>query len=100
MKKLPPFDAYLEHYLTAHQNKTNQWIHAVALILSIVCFILFLISWNLLWLILTPVFGHGIAWIGHQFYEGNRPLVWQNPIYAFFAEVILVKRLLFNSIKL
>ena len=51
----------------------------------------------------APLFGYGFAWIGHFFFEKNKPATFTYPIYSFigdwvmFKDILIGKESIFNS---
>jgi hypothetical protein len=41
------------------------------------------------WLLLGVASGYGGAWIGHYFYEKNRPASFDHPWYSFCADWVM-----------
>lgn len=37
-------------------------------------------NYNLLWAV--PLIGYGSAWVGHFFFEHNRPATFKHPLYS------------------
>lgn len=46
---------------------------------------------NIKLLILAPICGYGFAWIGHFFFEKNKPATFTYPIYSFIGDWVLFK---------
>lgn len=85
------FEDYYRHYLSLHQNKTCRRLHLVGWPLGalVLLFIFFYPNFWWTFLLVIPV-GYGFAWIGHFFFEKNRPASWNNPVFAYLAEVRMV----------
>jgi hypothetical protein len=88
LKKFYPF------YLTEHRNMTSRVLHFIG-----TGFVLFLIPTALLFrdarlLILIPFVGYGFAWMGHYFFEKNRPATFKYPGYSLASDFILFWHLL------
>jgi hypothetical protein len=54
-------------------------------------------AWILLWSL--PLFGYGFAWVGHFFFEKNRPATFTYPIYSFIGDWVMYKDILTGKIK-
>jgi hypothetical protein len=52
----------------------------------------------LLWFI--PLIGYGFAWVGHFFYEHNKPATFQYPLYSLMADWVMFKDILLGKIAL
>jgi hypothetical protein len=69
-------------------------LHVVGIGLVLLTLAWAVISGQLRWLLLLPVVGYGPAWVGHFFYEKNRPATFSHPFYSLagdfrmFADVI------------
>ena len=91
------FSAFYPHYIHEHSNRTCRRIHVVGSALVIVAFVLGLTvtAW---WFVAMPLVGYGFAWVGHFFFEKNRPATFQYPLWSLmgdwrmFVETISGKR--------
>ena len=52
---------------------------------------------SLLWLI--PLVGYGFAWVGHFFFEKNRPATFKHPLYSLVGDFVMFKDVLTGRIK-
>jgi hypothetical protein len=68
-----------------------------ALILTLLAYSTTTEQWMLLWLV--PVLGYGFAWIGHFFFEHNKPATFKYPIYSLLGDWVMFKDMLFGNIK-
>jgi len=55
-------------------------------------------NWPLLWFI--PVIGYGFAWVGHFFFEKNRPATFKHPLYSLMGDWVMFKDILTGKISL
>jgi hypothetical protein len=55
-------------------------------------------NFALLWLI--PVVGYGFAWVGHFFYEKNRPATFRHPLYSLLGDWVMFKDILIGKVSL
>lgn len=84
-------------YLTEHLNPTCRILHFIgtALLLLNALYAVLTSHWLLLWL--TPIIGYGFAWVGHFFFEKNKPATFQYPLYSLASDFILFKDLLVGN---
>ncbi len=80
------FVDFYPHYLRAHQNRTNRRLHflGTTLVISMLTGILATGAWG--WLLLVPVAGYGPAWVGHFYFERNRPATFTQPLYSLVGD--------------
>ncbi len=85
-ERFPSFATFYPFYLTEHRNPTCRRLHFAGtfLVLLTLLAIAGTQSWSLLWLL--PVIGYGFAWIGHYFFEKNRPATFQYPLYSLMGD--------------
>ena len=76
-------------YLSQHLNGTCRTLHFVGTSLLIISFLTFLITWNWVYLAIIPVLGYGFAWVGHYFFEKNKPATFQYPGYSLASDFIM-----------
>jgi len=88
--RITSFKAFYPFYLSEHSNKTCRVLHYIgsSLVLACLGYALLTASFTLLWFL--PVIGYGFAWVGHFFYEHNRPATFQYPLYSFMADWVML----------
>ena len=53
------------------------------------------------WLLLAALLcGYGFAWVGHFFFEKNRPATFKHPLYSFVGDWAMFKDILTGKIRL
>ena len=102
MKTTPEFTSFKQfypYYLQEHQNVTCRRLHFVgsSLVLIVVLYALFTQQFLLLWLL--PIIGYGFAWLGHFFFEKNRPATFKYPVYSLWGDWVMFKDMLIGKIK-
>ena len=102
MKTTPEFTSFKQfypYYLQEHQNVTCRRLHFVgsSLVLIVVLYALFTQQFLLLWLL--PIIGYGFAWLGHFFFEKNRPATFKYPFYSLWGDWVMFKDMLIGKIK-
>ena len=88
-KKYTSLKEFYPYYLTEHQNPTSRLLHFTGTGLVLVVLITALLWANYSWLIAIPVIGYGFAWIGHFFFEKNKPATFTYPFYSLASDFIL-----------
>ena len=93
------FAEFYPFYLSQHQNIICRRLHFVGslIILALTGYILYSSRWMLL--LLLPVIGYGFAWIGHFFFEKNKPATFIYPVYSFVGDWVMFKDILIGKIK-
>jgi hypothetical protein len=57
------------------------------------------LSGNLVLLLFCPLSGYGFAWIGHFFFEHNKPATFKYPVYSLLSDFKLYFDILQNKQK-
>ena len=98
-QKFSRFTDFYPYYLSEHQNLWCRRLHFVGstLIIFILIYALFSGQWAWLWLV--PLFGYGFAWVGHFFFEHNKPATFQYPFYSLWGDWVMYKDILMGKIK-
>ena len=93
------FKAFYPYYLKEHRNVTCRRLHFIGSLLVLIVIITALLSqkYALLWLL--PVIGYGFAWVGHFFFEKNRPATFKHPFYSLWGDWVMFKDILTGKIK-
>jgi len=94
------FTAFYPYYLAEHDNLVCRRLHVLGSTLVLLMLVISLWSqnWYLLWLL--PVFGYGFAWVGHFFYEKNKPATFKYPLYSLVGDWVMYWQVLTGKIKI
>lgn len=97
-KRYATFIEFYPFYLSEHANRTCRRLHFVGTSLVIGCFVAAVATGNAWWLAGALIAGYGCAWIGHFFFEHNRPATFSYPLYSFYGDFVMYKDLLTGRI--
>ncbi|MBI3556787.1 MAG: DUF962 domain-containing protein [Deltaproteobacteria bacterium] len=82
------------YYLAQHRNATCRRLHFIGTTLALSCAAAALVLHQpLLWLG-SPIAGYGFAWIGHAFFEKNRPATFRHPWWSLRADFEMYLKML------
>lgn len=93
------FAEFYPFYLSEHSNDTSRRLHYVGNTLVLLTLLWALVSGNFWWLLALPVAGYGFAWVGHFFFEKNRPASFKYPLYSFLGDWVMLKDMLTGRIR-
>ena len=94
------FEAFYPYYIHEHSNRTCRRIHVVGSGLVLVVLAIAVATLNPWWLLAMPLIGYGAAWVGHFFFEKNRPATFKHPFYSFAGDWMMFKDILTGKVKL
>jgi hypothetical protein len=99
-KKYNSFSEFYPYYLSEHENSTCRLLHFIGswCVLALIAYSVTTNQLVLLWFI--PVIGYGFAWVGHFFYEHNKPATFQYPLYSLMGDWVMFKDILIGKISL
>ena len=89
-KQYTSFKSFYPFYLSQHSHPIARKLHYVGTSLVIVLLISVLFSGQLLGLLLLPVVGYAFAWVGHFFFEKNKPATFTYPLYSLLADFVML----------
>ncbi|MCU0467294.1 MAG: DUF962 domain-containing protein [Arcicella sp.] len=91
---------FYPYYLTEHQNSTSKLLHFIGtgLFLSILIYAIYTNRFQLLWI--TPLVGYGFAWVGHFFFEKNKPATFKHPFYSLASDFIMFFDIIRGKVKI
>jgi hypothetical protein len=67
------FADFYEFYLSEHANRTSRRLHFVGTSLALILLLTAALTANPWWILAGLVAGYAFAWVGHFFFEKNRP---------------------------
>ncbi len=85
------FSDFYPFYLAEHSERRCRAMHYVGSSLVLLVLAFALISGELWTLALLPVVGYGFAWIGHFFFEHNKPATFKYPLYSLIGDWVMLK---------
>jgi hypothetical protein len=93
------FRDFYPFYLSEHRDPTSRRLHVLGtgLVLSIVVAAVVTQRYVLLWAL--PVVGYGFAWVGHFFFEKNRPATFKHPFYSLAGDFVMFKDVVTGKIR-
>ncbi len=94
------FTEFYPYYLSEHAHPTCRMLHFIGSTLVLVVLLISLVNqqWALLWLL--PLIGYGFAWVGHFFYEKNKPATFRYPLYSLIGDWVMFKDILIGRVTL
>lgn len=102
-KQFKTFKEFYPFYLSEHQHPVSRILHFIGTSLVFVILISAILMQAWLGLLLIPVVGYGFAWVGHFFFEKNKPATFQYPLYSLgsdfklFFEILAGKQSLLSD---
>ena len=85
-KSYRTFDDFYPFYLTEHVNPVSRRLHVIGTSLVVLCFLLAMVYAEPRLLIAIPVIGYGFAWVGHFFFEKNKPATFKYPAFSLMGD--------------
>ena len=97
-QRFSSFSSFYPYYLQEHQNRTCRRLHFVGTSLALlVIFFSAFTGWG--WgLLLALLCGYAFAWLGHFFFEKNRPATFRHPFYSFAGDWVMWRDMLLGRI--
>lgn len=100
MKTYKTFSEFYPYYLSEHKDRTCRTLHFIGTSLFFVFLMGAFLFHKLELLILCPIAGYGFAWVGHFFFEKNKPATFQYPLYSLLGDFKLYFEILAGKEKL
>jgi hypothetical protein len=94
------FREFYPFYLDEHRNAMSRRLHFVGSCGVLVLVAVAIASGNPWWLLGALLCGYGFAWVGHFFFERNRPATFRHPVYSFMGDWVMFKDILTGKVKL
>lgn len=94
------FKDFYPFYLSQHSDINCRRLHFLGSMLVVITAIYFLMTFSIWALILIPIFGYGCAWIGHAFFEKNKPATFSHPWYSLMGDWVMCLDIIRGKIKI
>lgn len=94
VKTFQRFADFYPYYLKEHSDSTCRRLHFIGTTLVILILAVALFSANWRWLWILPLAGYSFAWVGHFFFEKNRPATFKYPFYSLLGDFAMYRDML------
>jgi hypothetical protein len=88
------FREFYPFYLGEHTNRTSRRLHVSGTLLALALAVTALLTGRLALLWAVPVAGYAFAWVGHYFFENNRPATFTHPLYSLCGDFTMLYEVL------
>jgi hypothetical protein len=86
VRSFSSFEEFYPAYLQEHADPTSRRLHFVGTSVAVLLVIYALATGRWAVLLLALIAGYGFAWVGHYFYERNRPATFKHPLYSLMGD--------------
>jgi hypothetical protein len=93
------YAAFWPFYLSQHSRRATRLVHVTGTGLALLAFVAGIASFSFGWLLMAPVIGYGLAWIGHAFIEKNRPATCTYPLWSLRGDFHMLWLWLFGRLE-
>lgn len=93
------FAEFYPYYLEEHSDRTCRRLHFVGSTGVLALLIAFVATLNPWLLLAVPICGYGFAWVGHFFFEKNKPATFQYPIKSLIGDWVMYRDMCTGKIK-
>lgn len=92
------FADFYPYYLSEHSNSTCRRLHFIGttLVIFIAAFAIGSARWPLLWAV--SIAGYSFAWVGHFFFEKNRPATFKHPFYSLLGDFVMYRDMVMGKV--
>jgi hypothetical protein len=80
------FSDFYSFYLTEHANRTSRRLHFVGTSVALALLVT-AVLWQKWWLLgMALLQGYAFAWVGHYFFEHNKPATFKYPGFSLMGD--------------
>jgi hypothetical protein len=94
------FQEFYPFYLSEHKNKTCRLLHVIGTTIVLALTLTALYWARPILLLWVPVAGYGFAWVGHYFFEKNKPATFKYPLWSLGSDFKMYYEILIGKISL
>ena len=93
------FAEFCPFYLAEHTNRTSRRLHFIGTSIAAVLLVVAALTQGPWLLALALVQGDAFAWVGHFFFEHNKPATFKYPLYSFIGDWAMYRDIWLGHIK-
>ena len=99
-ERIKSFEAFYPFYLKQHSNRRCRLLHVIGTTLVFALAITAIYHNNPKLWVLVPIAGYGFAWVGHYFFEKNKPATFKYPLWSLRSDFKMYFQILSGKISL
>ncbi len=100
MERIKTYNEFYIFYLSEHSNKTCRLLHFIGTgLVFILAFFAVYLRKSFLW-IFVPIIGYGFAWVGHFYFEKNKPATFKYPLWSLGSDFKMFFQILTGKISI
>ncbi|MEY4561484.1 MAG: hypothetical protein RLZZ618_761 [Pseudomonadota bacterium] len=80
------FAEFYPFYLGEHSHRVSRRLHFAGTSIALLLLIAALVTQNAWLLLVGLIQGYAFAWVGHFFFEHNKPATFQYPLFSFMGD--------------
>ena len=80
------FAEFYPFYLSEHRHPVSRALHYVGTWGAVLCVLGLVYAGEPWWLLAGLFCGYSFAWVGHFFFERNKPATFRHPLYSFAGD--------------
>ncbi len=92
------FRDFYPDYLAQHRRPATRRLHFIGTLLVLGTLAYALVTERWVWLLAVPLFGYGLAWLGHFAFERNRPATFRHPWYSLAGDFVMFRDMLIGRV--
>ncbi|TZF90030.1 DUF962 domain-containing protein [Cognatilysobacter lacus] len=94
------FREFYPYYLGEHRHPVSRRLHFAGSCGVLLLALAAIVLRDARWLIAAPICGYGFAWVGHFFFEKNRPATFRHPLYSLMGDWMMFADVLRGRVRL
>ena len=98
-QRFASFREFYPFYLAEHGNRISRRLHFIGSCGVLALLVVAIVQRNAWWLLVALACGYGFAWVGHFFFEKNRPATFQHPLYSLMGDWVMFRDILVGRIR-
>lgn len=85
------FQEFYPFYLGEHADRTSRRLHVIGTSFAVLQGFAALLTADPRWVISGLLTGYAFAWVGHFFFEKNRPATFKHPLYSLRGDFVMAR---------
>jgi hypothetical protein len=84
--RIKTYTEFYRFYLSEHRNRTCRILHFIGTALVFLIAVIAVYTGVSLFWFMIPVVGYGFAWVGHFYFERNKPATFTYPLWSLYSD--------------